>query len=505
MDGECIVGFEAGQRLGETTPARTNTGDALRARLAALIQALSADLIERDDAIRLSFLAALAGEHVLLIGPPGTAKSLLARRIHAAFAQAHYFERLLTRFTVPEELFGPLSIQALEQDRYERHIEGYLPSASIAFIDEVFKANSAILNALLTLLNEREFDNGAQRLRCPLISVLGATNEVPDDDAGAAFLDRFLIRLHVRPVSDQGFARLLRPGVGQPVRLPVPALDAQDRAQLARRARAVHLPETVLLSLHALRAQAQRIGVQASDRRWVKLLGLLRVAAASQGAVEISPWDLFLAPACLSPSDAHQGRLSDWLTQHLGVQPEWAPPRLSSLVQSFEAQLNIEQQANDLDYDDQGRLRFDPARADAELAAQVGDAKGGSAALRISAHRARRYGPLHIQARTGQIDAALDRLDDYRQALRASQDALQTYRARALWVAPALLDAAQARLDDLARQLQGFAQRLAQTRAGFEALPRLDRDPHPGVAPDPMPESLAEDDAAAPPVESALA
>jgi MoxR-like ATPase len=102
---------------------------------------------------------------------------------------------------VPEELFGPLSISALEQDRYERQTRGFLPQASIAFIDEVFKANSAILNALLTLLNEREFDNGAVRERCPLISVIGATNEVPQDEVADAFFDRFLVRLPVGPVT----------------------------------------------------------------------------------------------------------------------------------------------------------------------------------------------------------------------------------------------------------------------------------------------------------------
>src|SRR5512144_1106938 len=181
----------------------------VRDRLAVLLDRLERGLVERRRHVRLALLAALAGEHTLLIGPPGTAKSELARRLHLAFADSRYFERLLTRFSVPEELFGPLSISALEQDRYERQTAGYLPQASIAFIDEVFKANSAILNALPTLLNERKFDNGAVRQDCPLISVIGATNEVPEGEVAEAFFDRFLVRLPVAPVSAEGFRKLV--------------------------------------------------------------------------------------------------------------------------------------------------------------------------------------------------------------------------------------------------------------------------------------------------------
>ena len=217
-------------------------------RIKRLLDALEAGLVERHHSVRLCLLAALAGEHTLLIGPPGTAKSELARRLHTAFVDARYFERLLTRFTVPEELFGPLSIKALEDDRYERHTDGFLPTASIAFIDEVFKANSAILNALLTLLNEREFDNGAGRMRCPLISVLGATNEVPEDEITDAFFDRFLVRLPVHPVSSAGFTALLENGSASAWTPPAAegSLHSADLEQLIDAARAVVLPQAVV-------------------------------------------------------------------------------------------------------------------------------------------------------------------------------------------------------------------------------------------------------------------
>ena len=139
-----------------------------------IIDQVSHGLFERDEAVRLLILAALSGEHLLLVGPPGTAKSELARRLHQVFGGT-YFERLLTRFSVPEELFGPLSLAALDEGRYERDIVGYLPCASVAFLDEVFKANSAILNALLTVLNERQFDQGAQRVAVPLVSLVATT------------------------------------------------------------------------------------------------------------------------------------------------------------------------------------------------------------------------------------------------------------------------------------------------------------------------------------------
>ena len=210
--------------------------------------------VERDLPIRLALIAALAGEHLLLVGPPGTAKSLVARRLHLAFTEAEYFERLLTRFTVPEELFGPLSIKALEEDRYERLTAKYLPTASIAFLDEIFKANSAILNSLLTLLNEREFDNGIRREETPLIAVIGASNELPDSEDLNALYDRFLLRLHVDSVSKEGFPTLVRlRGHAKPTVPDELKLTSADVVAIQNAAEAIEIPGDVIALLCALR------------------------------------------------------------------------------------------------------------------------------------------------------------------------------------------------------------------------------------------------------------
>ena len=447
-------------------------------RLADLLGQLESGLVERRRQVRLALLVALAGEHTLLIGPPGTAKSELARRLHLAFADARYFERLLTRFSVPEELFGPLSISALEQDRYERQTAGYLPQASIAFIDEVFKANSAILNALLTLLNERKFDNGAGRVACPLISVIGATNEVPAGEVAEAFFDRFLVRLPVGPVSADGFRALMAlEGCGGPQ--ITGALAEAERNAIQQAAREVRVTEEVSNLLSELRLYLDGGQVYVSDRRWMKIVWLLRTAAATEGRGELAVWDLWLLPWCTAHDVEGQQTVDDWLSARLGVREVLSPPRLTRVVEAFEAQAALEREADDLDYDAAGRLRFS-----ADLDERVHDAKGAAQVARLRYTRRRRYGETHIGARVRQIDDLTARIAGYADELRARRADLAAYAGQSLWLDADFAVRVAVHLEAVQRALDELAERAAKARAAFEALPRLPVDP--GTTPEPI-------------------
>ncbi len=451
-------------------------------RLLAIINKLEFGLVERHQSVRLCLLAALAREHTLFIGPPGTAKSEMARRLHTVFRDARYFERLLTRFSVPEELFGPLSIKALEEDRYERHTDGFMPDATIAFIDEVFKANSAILNALLTLLNEREFDNGAGRQACPLISCVGATNDVPEDEIAEAFFDRFLVRLPVAPVSSEGFGALLEAGRVRDWAPPAAelALDGTDLARLAAAAAAVAVPADFVAVLAELRKHFSTLPIHVSDRRWVKIVWLLRIAAASEGRPTVALWDLLLLPWLTAPDGPRQAAVADWLAARLGVREAFSPARLTRVVEAFQAQLDAELKANDLDYDESGRLKFSAT----ELADEVGDAKGGASAPRMSYSRRRRYGESHIGARVRQIDSLLERIAGYAMDIAGQQESLAAYAAHSLWLNPGLTARAEINLAATAAAIEELARRTRTTRKGFIDLPRLDTDN--GRVPEPV-------------------
>ena len=185
----------------------------LREKIEKSLKILNEGLVGKEKVMKLGLLSILSGENMILVGPPGTAKSEISRRLREIIADCDdgaYFEYLFTKFTTPEEIFGPLSIKKLQNDKFERNTEGYMPSGRIVFLDEIFKANSSILNTLLTILNERVFHNGLKREKTPLISLIGASNELPfENDELTALYDRFLIRAVVGYVSDDEIEMLL--------------------------------------------------------------------------------------------------------------------------------------------------------------------------------------------------------------------------------------------------------------------------------------------------------
>src|SRR5688500_2754276 len=178
------------------TPQRAYVLDVARAATGFqdVARTLNAQFLDKQEIIRLMMISAIAGEHMVIVGPPGTAKSAMID-MFARLVDSKYFEYLLTRFTEPNELFGPVDIAAFREGRYTRRIEGMLPQAEIVFLDEIFKSNSAILNSLLHVINERKFTNGSQVVPVPLISLYAASNEVPNDESLAAMFDRFLLRV----------------------------------------------------------------------------------------------------------------------------------------------------------------------------------------------------------------------------------------------------------------------------------------------------------------------
>jgi MoxR-like ATPase len=255
------------------------------AKVVAVRDDLTANLLERENAIEAALLALLTGEHLLLLGPPGTAKSLLVRNICARLDGASYFERLLTRFSTPEELFGPLSLTALEQDRYERVTAGMLSEARVAFLDEVFKANSAILNSLLGIMNERVYHEGGQAQPVPLLSLFGASNETPEDEGLNALYDRFLLRVVVPPLADDCSVRQLFSLQRQS---PAATLTLDELRGAQQEVTAVSLTDDTIEALLAIKHGLETEGVGASDRRWKACGNLVRAKAWLEGEIETS-------------------------------------------------------------------------------------------------------------------------------------------------------------------------------------------------------------------------
>jgi MoxR-like ATPase len=296
--------------MGESARPRTAVPiDADVLRLAQKLREVGRELdqryLDKSEVVRMLLITLLAGEHMLIVGPPGTAKSALVRHL-ARLIDARYFEYLLTRFSEPNEIFGPVDIKAFREGSFVRRVDAMLPQAEIVFLDEIFKSNSAILNSLLSILNERRFFTGSASIRVPLCSLYGATNEVPNDDALGAIFDRFLVRAMSENLDSFHFHGLVERGIRGEVaditaagaggsEPPKPIVSvAEVRKVQGRLGQFLEFPEEFLARYKGFVFQIRSEGVSISDRRVVKLLKLFAASAIIDGRVTANDGDFFI-------------------------------------------------------------------------------------------------------------------------------------------------------------------------------------------------------------------
>jgi|GEM_PF-114088 len=272
----------------------------IKQKIQTILIQLNHGLVEREEALKIALLCAISGENIVLIGPPGTGKSMIARKVADCIEQDNdneYFEYLLTKFSTPEEIFGPLSIAELKADRFKRNTEGYLPTAKIAFLDEIFKASSSILNSLLSILNERIFHNGSKPQKIPLLSLISASNELPTGEGElSALYDRFLVRTFVDYVSDENFRELFAESKESDT---YEKLTKDDLSSISKYADKVVVPEHIVDVLQAIWSKHKTEFKEdnreiLSDRRLKKVIKFLRFSAATNGRSEVDLSDILL-------------------------------------------------------------------------------------------------------------------------------------------------------------------------------------------------------------------
>ncbi len=270
-------------------------------RLRDVGRVLDARFLDKSELVRLLLVTLLAGEHMLVVGPPGTAKSALVRHL-ARLIDARYFEYLLTRFSEPNELFGPVDIKAFREGTFVRRTDAMLPDSEIVFLDEIFKSNSAILNALLSILNERRFFTGSQSMKVPLCSLFAATNEIPNDDALGAIFDRFLVRalsdnldsFHFHGLVDRGIRGEIAELTGADENVQPLVSLAEIRRLQARMGQFLVFPEDWMARYKGFIFQIRSEGISLSDRRVVKLLKLFASSALIDGRPTVNLGDFFI-------------------------------------------------------------------------------------------------------------------------------------------------------------------------------------------------------------------
>lgn len=296
----------------------------LQSRIRALLTHLQAGIYEKEAEVALALLAALSGENVLLLGPPGVAKSMVARRMKGAFKQARSFEYLMSRFSTPDELFGPVSIARLkESDTYERATDGYLPTADVVFLDEIWKAGPAIQNTLLTAMNEKLFRNGEKEVHLPLKLLIAASNELPAKGEGLeALWDRFLIRLICRNIQSEDIFRQMLTDTSDICQQDeaTEAITNEEYASWMSEAAQLNLSDPLLEAITYIRKRLQHVelenndltrSIYISDRRWKHIMNLLRTSAYLQGRTRADVEDLLPMHHCLWNEPEERSKVND--------------------------------------------------------------------------------------------------------------------------------------------------------------------------------------------------
>ena len=277
-----------------------------------LLKAMSDGVYEKEQIIAMTLLSAIAGESIFLLGPPGTAKSLVARRLKMIFKDGQAFEYLMSRFSTPDEIFGPVSISLLKnEDRYERVVEGFLPTATVVFLDEIWKAGPSIQNALLTAINERIYQNGRTTLQLPMKALIAASNELPAENEGLeALWDRFLVRMVSNCIqSESTFCKMIRQKDSKLKSIPEHLLISDELyAEWQRKIEEVEITNEACsvithirkrLKAEIKKEEVEEMDYYISDRRWKKCVHLLQSSAFLNGRKQIDLTDIPILIHCL--------------------------------------------------------------------------------------------------------------------------------------------------------------------------------------------------------------
>ncbi|MFK7935759.1 MAG: AAA family ATPase [Saprospiraceae bacterium] len=349
---------------------QVTTDTHIRTRAADILQALGKGLYERETPIRLAFLTAIAGESIFLLGPPGVGKSLIARRLKFAFRDGTSFEYLMSKFSTPDEIFGPISIKKLkEEDKYERLTDSYLPGANIVFLDEIWKAGPAIQNALLTILNEKVYRNGEQEMQVDIRGIITASNELPPKNRSLEPIwDRFLVRLEIGKI--RNFNNLVNmivstEDVYEDTLSTELKIGESELAEWTAGIDKIEVPAEVLNTMQLVMVKIEDFNARPNnvdrqlkiyDRRWKKIVRLLRTSAFLNGRDKVDLMDCFLLEHCLWNRPEHREPLRDMITDAIRKHGYSMAINLNALkkeVEEFENDVAEETQIKNVVIEDQ--------------------------------------------------------------------------------------------------------------------------------------------------------